>query len=294
MANKYNTKGARNQDLISARAELKQFRRDVSILKKSGLIDKLKYDARSVTPTKYLKSQIRKFTDVITGNAQTVKVSKPKQKYYSEKGYAVKGGRVVVPKHKDEKVYATHGDFRKVSTHPTGKITTLDLGLSTKDIGKWKEQLLSKKIKLKEGERLAFSFDGNNSYMTFRTPEQLLDYLENYEDIENMEDRGSAARQSQIIKSIVIFKTEKTAWGKTPWHGTERQAEARQRNQTKRQAWIGRMNEYDYNNFLNKKADAEQARRNKIKNSSPETYAKEKEKAKERMRKTRAAKKNPK
>ena len=47
---------------------LRQFRHDVAILKKKGLISK-RVDARSAKPTKALLAKTKEFKDVINGNA---------------------------------------------------------------------------------------------------------------------------------------------------------------------------------------------------------------------------------
>lgn len=297
MSTKYNTKGARNQDLIAARQELKEFRHQVALLKKNGLIDRKKYDARKVINSgnsgKYLKSQIKKFSDVIKGEAKPVKVSKEKQKYYKERGYKIKSGKVIVPKKSNENIYGTHGDFVRVTKHPSGKITVIDLGMKTSSITKWKEQLRKKKLKLSGDERLAFSFSGNNSYMTFRTIDQLLDYLDNYEDITEQESDNPSERQQKIIESIAIFRVERrAAWERTPFHGTERHEMQKERNRIRRERWFSHMSDAEYNRYMDKRAEYEKQRREKIKQQKPADYEMQKEKARERARKSYLNKKS--
>src|SRR6202012_2424729 len=92
---KPSSKGVANLDLRAARNELKQFRHDVSILKRKGLLDK-SIDARSIKPSKYLKSQIRKFGNVLRGEASPVKVKKSNIAALKSRGFTVKNGRAVI------------------------------------------------------------------------------------------------------------------------------------------------------------------------------------------------------
>jgi len=149
MSKKYNTLKDTKQDLIAARAQLKEFRREVSLLKKKGLLDKKLYDARSVTPSKYLKSQIKKFKDVIVGHATTAKVNKENQAYYKKQGYKIKNGLVIVPTLHNEKVISTHGNFSVVTRSSSGKVSTIELtNLPRENIQIWSEELAKRHVKL--------------------------------------------------------------------------------------------------------------------------------------------------
>jgi hypothetical protein len=300
---KLNTKGSRTQDLQAAREELKQFRRDVAILKKKGLIDKNKYDARSVKPTKYLKSVIREFGNVINGEATPVRVSKERAKYYKEKGYSVRNGRVIVPHMENEKVYGTHGNFVRKITGRGGSIQVMDLGLDNRDINRWVDDLRNNRFKLRTDEQLRFQMYGNNSHTGFtdtarRTAqEQMADYLEFYESFENALEGGlSPEQESEYVQSIVIFKVKRDGaghWPRPPSRAEEypENIEARERrsrrNAERRRARIGRMNEREYNEYMDEKARAEKERRNSMTEDQRKRAA---EQAAERMRKYRSKK----
>lgn len=301
---KPNTRGTLKQDLTAARAELKQFRSDVAALKRKGLLEKELYDARSATPTKYLKSVIKKFGNVLKGEATPVKVSKAKQKYYKEKGYAVKNGRVIVPVQKNEKVYSSHGDFRKKITGTNGSITVIDLGLDKSDVLRWADDLRNNRYKLKKDEMLRFQMGGHNSYSGFinlehkTAQEQMADYIEFYPSFEKATNEYDPEQVGEYIEGIVILKVKrdpKTHRFPLPpvnIEATERSQEAARRrsNQRKqsREFKLGNMGDIAYEKFMNEKAAEEKARRAAL---TPEQREEYKRKARERAAKARANKK---
>lgn len=96
---------------------LKKFRSDVSKLRGVGLVSK-RVDARSQTPTRYMKGIVKKFNDVLEGRAQAVKVPRAVAKDYSA-AYKTKGSRVVVPVEKGERARYRKKDAAIVG-HRTG------------------------------------------------------------------------------------------------------------------------------------------------------------------------------
>jgi hypothetical protein len=297
---KNSTKNFSKQDLISARkdatearkavtAQTKQFRKDVAALKRKGLIDKL-YDARSVTPTKYLKSQIKKFSDVLTGKAQTVKVNKKKQAQYRERGFKVKNGRVVVPVAENEKVYGTHGDFVVKTKGDFGSMTRIDMGLSKKNIMNWRQEIIDRHVKLRDGEKIYFQFYGNNSYRTFQTLEQLLFYFEQYSSVEKVDMSGSAEDAMEMIDNLVIFRLARGS-EKPPRasESAERLQYKREKRRLIREKYLDRMSDSETDRYKTKRAEDEKLRREKMKNKmTPEQIEAQKKKARERAKKSYA------
>jgi hypothetical protein len=299
------TKNTIRGDLVAARNELKQFRHDVSILKKKGLIDK-KYDARSVKPSRYLKDQIKKFAQVLSGEATPVKVSKEKAAIYKKRGMAVKNGRVIVPHYENEKVYSTHGDFRVRAEGKGGSITKIDLGFQADKISEWIEKLRRNRIKLKSDEGLRFQFFGNNVYAGFTSyggktaQENAADWLERYERIEEL-TRETNDAQSEFIHNITVFKVRRNPATDTygvpmahPRHQhlseeeSRRYAErARQRAEKRRQK-LGRMTDEQFEQYANERAERERMRRQSM---SPEEREAYRQRAKDRAAKSRARRK---
>jgi len=247
--NKYNVKGTLKQDLTAARAELKQFRHDVSILKKRGLLDK-KYDARSVNPTKYLKSVIKQFGNVLSGQAQSVKVNKSNKQYYGAKGYQTKGNRVIVPVQPNERAYATPKGIRIKATGQGGSIVKIDLKLDRNDINQWAEQLKKIGIKLKDDEVLTFQFFGNNSHAAFENLhrktawEAMSEYIQNYPAFEQTENKDPD-KQQDFIDNVTVFKIRRDENGKirrpeTNYLAKERTEEMRRRDSERNRTRNGR------------------------------------------------------
>jgi len=85
-------------------SQLKSFRSDVAKLKSKGLVSKYK-DARKQAPTRYMREQVKKYSDVLAGKAQVVHVPRTKQaKQFADK-FRTKGKTVVIPIEQGERVH---------------------------------------------------------------------------------------------------------------------------------------------------------------------------------------------
>jgi hypothetical protein len=297
MMKKISTKGISKQDLAAQKAALKEaqkaanaqlraFRHDVAQLKKKGLLDKA-YDARKVKPTRYLKTQLKRFADVLSGEAQPVKVSKEKAAKYAAQGYKVKAGRVVVPKAKNEKVYAAKEGFRIKTTTKTGSITRIDTGLHLSNLQEWEKALRSTDFKLKKDERIAFQLYGNNSYQTFIDVEHLLMRLQNYATYEQVEASNDPDKQEQFITNVVIFKFQRGT--KMPETGAAEEMRAARlaKQAAVRREYVERMTPERREKYNTQRAEVERKRRErKKKQMTPEQIEAEKEKARQRAKKS--------
>ena len=302
-----NTKGTRGQDLAAARAELKAFRHDVSILRKKGLLDKTIYDARKATPSKYLKAQLNKFAAVIRGEATPIKVSKEKAKYYKEKGLTVKSGKVIVPHVKGEKVMpASKGaDFRKVIRGKGGKISVIDLGVRADSMHEFIQALRNDAVKVGRDQQLAAQIFGWNVKQAFvwrRRPgkgwispqEQMADYMERYH---KEDDRGDE-HAGEFVEGIDLMTiTRNVETGEFPWidHNAERHKqdeESRRRynewKRTRRQVNMGRMTPAQLDKMADERAKAERDRRANMSDAEKAVY---KERSKQRAAAARKRKK---
>lgn len=300
-----NIKGTRGQDLAAARAELKAFRHDVSILRKKGLLDKTIYDARRATPTKYLKSQLKKFASVLTGEATPIKVSKAKATYYREKGLTVKSGKVIVPHVKGEKVMPKRGDFMKVMRGKGGKITVVDLGVRVDNMGDFIKALRNESVKVGRDQQLAAQIFGWNVKKAFawrRRPgggwmspqEQMADYMERYQ---KEDDRGAEHAEEFVEGIDLITVSRDSETGAFPWidHNEERHkqdSESRRRynewKRTRYQTNLGRMTPAQLDRRANERAAAEKQRRANMSDAEKAVY---KERSKKRAAAARAKKK---
>lgn len=306
---KYNTRGTPKQDLTAARAELKQFRHDVAQLKKKGILDKKIYDARSVIPSKYLKSQIKKFSQVLSGVAQSVKVNKTNKKYYTEKGYLSKGNRIIVPVQKNEHAFATRsGDLRIKVSGAGGSIIKMDLKLDRNNVNEWIDQLAEVNKTLKKDEVINFQFFGNNSYRSFHDKiegktawEQMAQYITNYPAFDNVEN-ANPDKQQDFIDNITIFKVTRDKDGNIPrpernFMAQEKSAEAKQiesdRNRARRDRRLNSMSPAQEEHYHAERAKRERERREDMRTKQdPAIITQYKEDAKKRARQSRLNKKN--
>lgn len=309
MASKLNVRGTRGQDKAAAQAELKQFRHDVSILRKKGILDKSLYDARKVKPTKYLKSQIKKFASVLSGESKPVKVSKKKAAYYKRKGYEVKNLRVIVPAQANQKVYSTHGDFRVKTYGKGGSITQIDIGFDKHDIAKWLDDLRNSRIKLGPDEQLMFQFNGYNSTQGYDRPtkydkngnvvydpkapsaqERMANRLMQYALVEDTLD--GRYPDEETIDSIVVYRVERNAWPAPDTSRHVKDEESRRRYNEwaarRREIRLGEMSDKRRAEFFDEKAAAEKKRRANLTDEQKAAY---REKARKRAAASRAKKK---
>lgn len=86
------------QLLAKVGKDIRAVRKDVSTLKKSGLVSK-RVNAASYFPTKYMLNKIEKNRDVISGEAVAVRASKDVRSKYVNKGlFEQRGSSLIVPK----------------------------------------------------------------------------------------------------------------------------------------------------------------------------------------------------
>ena len=287
---------------VKDKAGLKEFRKNVSTLKKKGLLDK-KYDARSVTPTKYLLGEIKRMAPVLKGEAQSVKVSKDAAQRYKAQGYDVKGGRVIVPVLKNEKAYSRGGKLFVKVTGSNGHYTRVDLGFDKRNLNKWAEQLEKAQLNLKRDEVLAFQFGGHNSYRAFEdledqtAAEQMIEYLSRYDSFLEAMSAGEAAQEG-LIEGIVIFRITRNKDGRVirppeNEHIKARDAarEERRKEMSRRRydRFLSNMSAEQERRYLDEKATAERDRRARMRRSDADGIEKYKEAAKARAKKSREA-----
>lgn len=300
---KPSSKGVANLDLQAARNELKQFRHDVSILKRKGLLDK-SLDARSIRPSKYLKSQVKRFKSVLSGGASPVKVSKQTQANLKKRGIDVKNGRAVIPHLPGEKVRSTRGTYKVVTTMKGGRISRLDLALDVDDINQWLDDLSENRFKIPRGDQLAFQFRGYNSLRGFvdlpskTAQEQMAEVLMGYSLVKDaMAGKFyDGEDDADVIDGIVIFKTERLGDRPTPRpedyrrHEDEAAREIyRERARAAREARLGSMSKKSHEELNQDRAAQERARRAGMSDAEKAAY---RAKAKARAKKAREAKRD--
>lgn len=214
--------------------DVKAFRSEIAKLKRKGLVSK-KYDARKVTPTKYLKKQIKEFAAVLRGEATAVTIKKKEtRKAYQETGYQTKGKKVIIPLAKNEKITVTHGKVVRTQKMPMGTYQHIDIPIKYVNLRQYLEDLRRSDFKLSKDEQFAFRFFGGESISTFANIEVLINKLMRYETIEDGLD-ASRKEQKNIYQNLEIFRVNKKfKWPPGETGGTPMNREYMQRYNERR------------------------------------------------------------
>jgi hypothetical protein len=176
------------------KAALKEFRHNISILKKKGLVSS-RVDARSVKPSSALKKRITEFQDVIRGEAKVWKVSKRKA-FNDLVGNGERGanGHIVLPKseflHKDSPAYKEEGVTMKRT--PMVK-QTLDKHLRD----------MAKEMPLGPGQVYSFTIEGNAGLKFFYSVDEVIRLLNGYGQVGFYRQRLTKRdAEGELIKRI--------------------------------------------------------------------------------------------
>ena len=204
----------RSQRKISA--QLRAFRRALGKLKRAGVVS-ARTNTKTAKPTAKTKKLVKDFKPVIDGKATALKLSKKTwQRHYKRQGHVVRQGFVLldnIPGHK----YS--GDDRGIKTSRLeGRYETIELPIDAKKLEKFLHQAEFNKDleKLKQpGESWAFRFFGNNSRRVFKTLRQLIDYVSQYDVIDQgLQNRGYY--KNELIKALEIVRVNDTV-GNERW-----------------------------------------------------------------------------
>lgn len=197
-------------------AELKAYRHGLAILKKKGVISH-SVDARSATPTKHYKAQLKKHADIIADRATAVKVSAKKAKEYQDAGYERVGkNRVKVSKAPGERVHVSHGKIFTRRALKNGEMERVILPHSFNDIAAWATEGAENPEldALKNaGEKFAFKYDGHNSHATYLTFGQMQREISKYKIVESAAIQGGDYADQVVHKIEVLrIKMSDRAW----------------------------------------------------------------------------------
>jgi hypothetical protein len=281
---------------------LRQFRKDVAKLKKLGLVSK-KTDARKQQPTRYMRSLVRSFADVLKGEAKAFSVPKKEAPIYKGAGHRVKGHKVVVPTPHGEKVRRAKTVEGVPSYVTEARGVRREHHVFPQDNLRAKLIARVEKLKpLKKGEYYAFRFKGYMSYRYFSGAEakrQMINYLESYLP----EELSETEADDYLMEFEFVTITDTGAW----LEGVRQQKEAskarnRERNNARHNEWRRRkyaaMDALERKEKNEKSAQAKQhdknyhkQKREELKRTNPEAYRAMLEKNAARMRKSRANRK---
>jgi hypothetical protein len=188
-----------------AQAERRKFVSDVAKLKKAGLVS-AKVDPRKQDATDYMKRQIRKYNDVISGKAQSVKIKATKDKSVAQikKEYSQfksKGERIVVPVRKGDKVTFSTKRGLGTTRRAYGKLFRVQYikNLNTPDMAQLKE-LQSKGYSFSIGFRNHVM--GTTTYRYWSNPEEMSRDMAQYNNYKDWQ------KYIEIVKVVGTYSSD--------------------------------------------------------------------------------------
>jgi hypothetical protein len=286
---------------------LRQFRSDVAKLKKLGLVSK-KVSARSQEPTRYMVGQVRKFANVIKGEAKAITVPKIELPLYKASGLKTKGRKAVIPAPRNAKVRRTkpkNGVPQYEVSIPSpnggpGVRVEYPLLLADTEARAKLAAYVAKLPNLKKGQFYVFRFDGYMSGQTFSGPEAkeaMLEYFTRY----RMPDEDDP--DDYVMRFEIVTIEDRDAW-RSAFNQQRKQSESNQRsrNRERYNAWrrrkLASMDELErrersQKSEKQKTRDAEyhKEKREKLKKENPDAYRAMLDANAARMKRSRANRK---
>ena len=185
-------------------AELRDFRKKVARLKKSGLVTGV--DARKVKPDTTLKRAIARYPSIAAGDAQAIKVKPGALRAMRSVGYKTAKGRVIFSG--DEVL-----QMKRARATKTKKFTRVDIPIPFKDLKSWFKSARKNADTINKAKRgreyFGFKF-GSGSSALYADFDLLLEDLEKYESIGNAH---TGVEQKDAFSSITIFRVPNSrAW----------------------------------------------------------------------------------
>lgn len=191
-------------------ADLRSFRKSVSVLKKQGLLgDAKKIDARSVLPShkvkgKRLDTLIRKYDDIVSGKTTALKVEPKELAKFRKAGFETAQGRVLVPHTKSEIAKVNKG---QVSIRSASGVERIQIPVEFHNLKQYltdirKNAKIINRMK-RENEYFGIRLYGGQRAVFYANIQLLLDDLERYEDIQKY---SSKVKQAEIYQNLEIIK----------------------------------------------------------------------------------------
>ena len=207
--------------LANADKDIKQVRREVSALKKAGLVSP-KIDARSYVPSRYMLEKLRKNADVIEGKVSVVKAPKNVRRKYAEKGiFEERGGALIIPKeYEKQRTRISRGMVEISRELKQGEERRVILPFQATDMEGVAERLRNDPTLdgLKEPDELfGFRLFGHNmNTIGFPSAEDLADYiLTHYAHLFSGQNGRVAVKNFELLK----FKAKDSQLSEAPEGG---------------------------------------------------------------------------
>lgn len=275
--------------------DLRAIRTAAATLKRKGLLP-ASLDARSVQPTKSLKATIRKFKDVLNNDASVIRASRVVR--LSKEDLARLGVRTSRAPGQKQRLIVT-------KETPEDKVTTVRHQIALKNprytkvklpngIDQFKISDLDPKLlpTPKRDEYFSFKNFGFKTERIFRTPELMMEYLNNRQSGAHYEDL-THDEQETFIQHLQIYRFHRTKeWEQVPNHPRkEKHKKQRKDSKTvarkKRKSRWDRTPQWKKNDILEKKRKEAKEYRAKIKSQGGAKYEEYKRKAAQRAKKAR-------
>jgi hypothetical protein len=280
-------------------ADLREFRKSVSVLKKQGLlpnkIGRKKLDARKALPDmkvkgKKLSTLVRKYDDVVSGKLTAVKVPPASLRQYRKAGFETASNRVLVPHTKTETAKFTKKNIIVVPIKNKFGVERIQIPVEFRNLKKYltdirRESTLIDSMKRKN-EYFGIRFYGGQRANFYSTIDLLLEDLIRYESIETATNMVRA-KQQEIYKNLEIVRITQRGAKNIEHHLKERKrrmSKAYNRRHAKR-VYEARKAKGPavMNAYRRKQAEASKAYRARLKGTKKTAY---KRKAKKRAAKS--------
>ena len=207
---------ARTKKLLkNAQLDIKQYRKQVSTLKKQGIVSK-RIHAGKHQPTRYMLSKLKQFKPVALGHELAIpllKLSPHRARQYTEKGIARQVGKfLTVPKTAaKQKADIYKGNIRRVTRMRQGEERIITFPTRLEDMHdvlvwlKQNEAMLNEQ--LGPNSQFGFQISGNNSIVGAGSIRELILYLQRYNGTDPRE-RGNIFNgdSHEIVKEFVLME----------------------------------------------------------------------------------------
>lgn len=233
---------ARSKQLLkAAQLDVHQYRHELSVLKKQGIVAK-RIQPRSHQPTRYMLGKLKQFKGVATGHELAVpisKVSMHRARQYTEKGIASRIGKfLLVPKTSaKQKADVYKGHIRTTTELVRGEEEVIKFPSRLEDmhdILNWlaDNEKMVNELKGPKGQ-LGFQLAGHNSRVGLANVKELISYLQKY-DGSDPRLRGNIfnGKSRKLVTEFVLIrfrpgKGETVQPHMEPYYGVKRYSRGR-------------------------------------------------------------------
>jgi hypothetical protein len=175
-----------NREILAKQGKtIREFRHEISILKKSGIISQ-RVKAGSQEPTKYMRTKLRKFYDVLVGTTIAVRAPSKVRKAYSEKGvFEERGAFLMIPRDNANMKVKLKGDKLVISQPLTKRKTGPIINKLVMPWGATDILDLANRIEADDDlpeeldgvDQYAFTLFGHSSLIGFPNKSELVEYI---------------------------------------------------------------------------------------------------------------------